>query len=102
MKGDPQRLLGPKPFAVERLLAIFDCIKPQEVETATDSAVHSQLASLISLRLVSRTTARTGVEPGIDALHGVKLKVNVTWDVIQNLSRRYDFNVADRMWDHDP
>lgn len=65
----------------------------------TDSAIHSQLATLLSQRLISRTTSRAGAEPNFDGLHGVKLKVNVTWEVVERLGHKVDFKVADRMWD---
>lgn len=98
-KGDPQRLLGPKAFPFERLLAIYDCIRSEDMQADTDSSVHSQLSTLLSMRLVARTTLKA--DQGMDNLHGTKLKANVTWDVVERLGKKIGFDVAQHMWDHE-
>lgn len=51
----PQRLLGPKPFPLDRLMAIFYAIV--EVKVDPSSAVYTQLASLVRLRLLLQVRA---------------------------------------------
>ncbi|KAJ2001599.1 hypothetical protein GGI04_003674, partial [Coemansia thaxteri] len=50
---DRQQLLGPKSFAIERMLAIFYSIIAEPVDSAVD--VQTQIASLITLRLLTKT-----------------------------------------------
>lgn len=98
--GDPQRLLGPKSFVLERLLAIYWCIRPEELEDS-DSAVQSQVASLLAHRLIVRVSKAGGAQAGFEQLNGVKLKVNVLWEVVERLGKRLGFDVAQRMWDYE-
>lgn len=81
---DRQQLLGPKAFAIERMLAIFYSIVAEPVDSAVD--VQTQIASLITLRLLTKTTAG-------DRLDGIKCRCNVGVDMIKQVSRSVRFEV---------
>lgn len=58
----------------------------------------SQLATLVSLRLVIRTS-KGGIEPAFEHLQNIKVKVNVEWEQIKRVAEAVRFAVGDRVWD---
>ncbi|KAG0364085.1 Origin recognition complex subunit 5 [Gamsiella multidivaricata] len=79
-----QQLLGPKTFPIERMLAIFYSILDEEVEENVN--VHTQIASLVSLRLLQRVTP-------MDKLDSIKCKCNVSYDMIKALAKSTKFDI---------
>lgn len=107
----PQRLLGPKPFAVERLLAICECILPVELRhLAHGPQIHQEVATLTSLRLLVKTVAVGGSLGGtsrgamstsaFDKLDAIKLKCNVfDLETIEAVGKSIGFKVSERLWE---
>ncbi|KAF9205289.1 Origin recognition complex subunit 5 [Haplosporangium sp. Z 27] len=85
-----QQLLGPKPFPIERMLAIFYSILDDEVEENVN--VHTQIASLVSLRLLQRVTP-------MDRLDSIKCKCNVSYDMIKALAKSTKFEIDKYLYD---
>jgi origin recognition complex subunit 5 len=83
----PRNLLAPSPFPLERLLAIVHALMPHRVPQTAD--VLSQIATLVSLRLVLRSGAGDGLDPS------VRWKANVGWDFIASLGRSAGLEVRD-------
>ncbi|QLL31252.1 hypothetical protein HG536_0B01130 [Torulaspora globosa] len=98
------RFLQPSIFPLERLLAVFQAIFPVERKAQSGSLallkeeplmranveVFQNLAELHTLKLVSTTVARN-----IDFLnYKVKWKVNVPWEIINEIGRSVDFDVG--------
>lgn len=98
------RFLQPSIFPLERLLAIFQAIYPVERKAQSGSLaflkeeslmranveVFQNLAELHSLKLIATTVARN-----IDFLsYKVKWKVNVPWEIINEIGRSVDFDVG--------
>ncbi|KAJ1955963.1 hypothetical protein GGI12_005435 [Dipsacomyces acuminosporus] len=84
------QLLGPKSFAIERMLAIFYSIIAEPVDSSVD--VQIQIASLITLRLLTKTSAG-------DRLDGIKCKCNVSLEVIRNVARSVRFEIDRFLYD---
>ncbi|KAJ2479286.1 hypothetical protein IWW56_003193 [Coemansia sp. RSA 2131] len=74
---DRQQLLGPRSFGIERMLAIFYSIIAEPAVSSVD--VQIQIASLVSLRLLTKTSAG-------DRLDGIKCKCNVSLESIRAIS----------------
>ncbi|KAG9323662.1 hypothetical protein KVV02_002958 [Mortierella alpina] len=85
-----QQLLGPKTFPIERMLAIFYSILDEDVEENVN--VHTQIASLVSLRLLQRVTP-------MDKLDSIKCKCNVSYDTIKTLARSTKFEIDKYLYD---
>ncbi|KAG0016340.1 Origin recognition complex subunit 5 [Entomortierella chlamydospora] len=85
-----QQLLGPKIFPIERMLAIFYSILDEEVEENVN--VHTQIASLVSLRLLQRVTP-------MDKLDSIKCKCNVSYDMIKALAKSTKFDIDKYLYD---
>ncbi|KAF9365460.1 Origin recognition complex subunit 5 [Mortierella sp. NVP85] len=85
-----QQLLGPKIFPIERMLAIFYSILDDEVEENVN--VHTQVASLVSLRLLQRVTP-------MDKLDSIKCKCNVSYDMIKALAKSTKFDIDKYLYD---
>ncbi|KAJ3184516.1 Origin recognition complex subunit 5 [Geranomyces variabilis] len=85
-----QQLLGPKAFPVERMLAIFYSILPDEVDSTVD--IQMQIASLTTLRLLVRVTAP-------DRLDGVKCKCNASCEFVKAIGRSVRFDVGQYLYD---
>ncbi|KAI8357215.1 origin recognition complex subunit 5 C-terminus-domain-containing protein [Mortierella sp. GBAus27b] len=85
-----QQLLGPKVFPIERMLAIFYSILDDEVEENVN--VHTQVASLVSLRLLQRVTP-------MDKLDSIKCKCNVSYDTIKALAKSTKFDIDKYLYD---
>lgn len=85
-----QQLLGPKTFPIERMLAIFYSILSEEAEETVH--VHTQIASLVSLRLLQRVTP-------MDKLDSIKCKCNVSYDTIKALAKSTKFDIDKYLYD---
>ncbi|KAF9914270.1 Origin recognition complex subunit 5 [Lobosporangium transversale] len=85
-----QQLLGPKTFPIERMLAIFYSILDEEVEENVN--VHTQIASLVSLRLLQRVTP-------MDKLDSIKCKCNVSYDTIKAIAKSIKFDIDRYLYD---
>ncbi|KAI9673332.1 MAG: hypothetical protein M1829_004098 [Trizodia sp. TS-e1964] len=83
-----RKLLGPQVFVLERMLAIFHAILPNDVVTTAD--IHTQIGTLSSLRLLVKTSATADV---LEAQ--TKWRVNVSWDYIRKLARSEGFEIED-------
>jgi origin recognition complex subunit 5 len=82
-----RRLLGPQPFVLERMLAIFQSIVPHD-GIACNADIMTQIATLASLRLVCKSVSSAD---SLDA--GAKWRVNVGWEHVQALARSVRFDV---------
>lgn len=80
-----QQLLGPKPFPLERMLAIFYSIIADNIDTTVD--IYHQIALLIKLKLVIRMTS-------MDNLESMKCKCNVGFDFIMQISKSLKFDLT--------
>ncbi|KAJ2805082.1 hypothetical protein H4R20_002236, partial [Coemansia guatemalensis] len=87
---DRQQLLGPKAFAIERMLAIFYSIIVEPVDSSVD--VQIQIASLVTLRLLTKVSAG-------DRLDGIKCKCNVSLETIRGISRSVRFEIDRFLYD---
>ncbi|KAG0050192.1 Origin recognition complex subunit 5 [Gryganskiella cystojenkinii] len=85
-----QQLLGPKTFPIERMLAIFYSILNEEAEETVH--VHTQIASLVSLRLLQRVTP-------MDKLDSIKCKCNVSYETIKALAKSTKFDIDKYLYD---
>ncbi|GJJ68523.1 origin recognition complex subunit 5 [Entomortierella parvispora] len=85
-----QQLLGPKTFPIERMLAIFYSILDEEAEETVH--VHTQIASLVSLRLLQRVTP-------MDKLDSIKCKCNVSYETIKALAKSTKFDIDKYLYD---
>ena len=70
----PQRLLGPKTFPLDRLLAIFYSIVESWVDASSE--IYAQIASLVTLRLIAQVT-------GADNLDAPRFKCMVGLQAVQ-------------------
>lgn len=75
-------LLGPKPFSLDRLLAIFYAI--MEEKASLTANLLSQVSSLVELRLLIKLG---------DGLDKPKYKCNVGLDCVQTVARTLGFNI---------
>ncbi|KAI9837610.1 MAG: hypothetical protein M1837_002944 [Sclerophora amabilis] len=83
-----RKLLGAKPFILERLLAIFHVIVPNDIVSNAD--ILTQISTLSSLRLLTRTSSSLSadlLEPQ------TKYRVNVGWEYIRRLGRGVDMEM---------
>ncbi|KAI5800339.1 origin recognition complex subunit 5 C-terminus-domain-containing protein [Peziza echinospora] len=81
-----RRLLGPQPFLLERMWAIFHSIVPRPVPSSVE--LQMQVATLTSLRLLGR------VGVNADPLEGAaKWRVNVGWEYVRGLARSVRFEI---------
>ncbi|KAK9889673.1 hypothetical protein WA026_007052 [Henosepilachna vigintioctopunctata] len=76
--------LGPKPFTLDRLLAIFYSILDENIGFNNNLLV--QLSSLVELQLLSSLSDNF-------VLDGRKYKCNVNFDFIQTISKMVGFNI---------
>ena len=89
-----RRLLGPQPFGMERLFAIFHAIISEDRYSGGNAEMMSQFATLVGLRLV----VKAGVAGGGmgDALEGGgKWKCAVGWEFVKGVSRGVNFVLED-------
>lgn len=83
-------LLGPKPFPLDRLLAIFYSVVDRRV--APTASVFSQISSLVTLQLLSQV----GHD---DQLDSPKYKCAVSLDFILAVSRTVSFDIVRYLYD---
>ncbi|XP_056605377.1 origin recognition complex subunit 5 isoform X1 [Triplophysa dalaica] len=83
-------LLGPKPFPLDRLLAIFYSVVDSRV--APTASIFSQIMSLVSLQLLTQI----GHDDQLDA---PKFKCAVSMDFILAISRTVNFDVVKYLYD---
>ncbi|KAI9714711.1 MAG: hypothetical protein M1828_001140 [Chrysothrix sp. TS-e1954] len=89
-----RRLLKPSSFPLERLLAIFHAIFPIDYVKPT-ADLHTQIASLTSLRLI----VRSGIAAGDVLDPSVKWRVNVGWDFVVAVGRSVGFEISEYILD---
>ncbi|KAJ3123159.1 Origin recognition complex subunit 5, partial [Physocladia obscura] len=90
-----QQLLGPKPFPLERMLAIFYRIKEDasvdaEIESLVD--IQMQVTSLISKGLLLRMSSGMKIDE-------VKCKVNIGLETAYGLAARMRFDLGKYLHD---
>ncbi|XP_053200146.1 origin recognition complex subunit 5 [Scomber japonicus] len=83
-------LLGPKPFALDRLLAIFYSVVDSRV--APTASIFSQISSLVTLQLLSQVSHD-------DQLDAPKYKCAVSMDFICAISRTVNFDIVKYLYD---
>ncbi|KAK9386285.1 origin recognition complex subunit 5 C-terminus-domain-containing protein [Lipomyces mesembrius] len=94
------RNLAPSPFEYERLLAIFQCIVPDRIDSVT--VLQTQVATLATLKLITRVGIGSDSSGGssIDILGSrTKWRVNVSWDIILQISRDIKFQIENYLID---
>eukprot|EP00842_Homolaphlyctis_polyrhiza_P005086 jgi/Hompol1/5579/HPOL_004553-RA len=84
------KLLGPKPFAVERMLAIFYNIVDDEVDLGFN--VHHQIATLVSLRLLIRISS-------MDNLDAARCKCNASYEFVAAVGASVRFDLSKYLFD---
>lgn len=83
-------LLGPKPFPLDRLLAIFYSVVDSRV--APTASVFCQISSLVTLQLLNQV----GHDDQLDA---PKYKCAVSLDFILAISRTVSFDMVKYLYD---
>ena len=89
-----RRLLGPQPFGLERLWAIFRAMMAEDTYKGGSAELMGQFTTLVGLRLVVKAGAAGG---GMgDALEGSgKWRCAVVWDLVRGVARSVGFVVED-------
>ncbi|XP_032361420.1 origin recognition complex subunit 5 [Etheostoma spectabile] len=83
-------LLGPKPFPLDRLLAIFYSVVDSRV--APTASIFSQISSLVTLQLLTQVSHD-------DQLDAPKYKCAVSMDFICAISRTVNFEIVKYLYD---
>uniref|UniRef100_A0A3Q1BRE6 Orc1-like AAA ATPase domain-containing protein n=1 Tax=Amphiprion ocellaris TaxID=80972 RepID=A0A3Q1BRE6_AMPOC len=83
-------LLGPKPFPLDRLLAIFYSVVDSRV--APTASIFSQISSLVTLQLLTQVSHD-------DQLDAPKYKCAVSLDFICAISRTVNFDIVKYLYD---
>ncbi|XP_077565286.1 origin recognition complex subunit 5 [Stigmatopora nigra] len=83
-------LLGPKPFQLDRLLAIFYSVVESRV--APTASIFSQISSLVTLQLLTEISHS-------DQLDAPKYKCAVSLDFITAVSRTVNFDIVKYIYD---
>uniref|UniRef100_A0A8C5DRF1 Orc1-like AAA ATPase domain-containing protein n=1 Tax=Gouania willdenowi TaxID=441366 RepID=A0A8C5DRF1_GOUWI len=83
-------LLGPKPFALDRLLAIFYSVVDSRV--APTASIFSQISSLVTLQLLTQISHT-------DQLDAPKYKCSISLDFISAVSRTVNFDIVKYLYD---
>ncbi|XP_037316161.2 origin recognition complex subunit 5 [Pungitius pungitius] len=83
-------LLGPKPFPLDRLLAIFYSVVDSRV--APTASIFSQISSLVTLQLLTQVSHD-------DQLDAPKYKCAVSMDFICAISRTVNFEIVQYLYD---
>jgi len=84
------QLTGPKPFPLERLMAIFYNIVEEQVNpTAT---IYSQVTSLVRLQLLTSV--------GLEMIDQPKYKCNVSMDFIRTVAKTVQFDIFKYLYDY--
>ncbi|CAL4122549.1 unnamed protein product, partial [Meganyctiphanes norvegica] len=84
------QLVGPKPFPLDRLMAIFYSIIEDKVSPTAN--LFTQISTLVTLRLVSQVG-------GEDQLDLPKYKCTVSLDFIRGIARTVGFDVVRYLYD---
>jgi len=84
------QLTGPKPFPMDRMLAIFYNIVEDRVNPTAN--IYSQISSLVSLQLLTAI--------GLECLDQPKYKCNVSLDFIRNVCRTVHFDIYKYLYDY--
>ncbi|KAF3941222.1 hypothetical protein ABW19_dt0205768 [Dactylella cylindrospora] len=82
--------LGPRPFPMERMLAIFQSILPMPVLSSVD--IGSQIATLSSLRLIRKVS---NVSSATDS--SSKWRVNIGYEYARSIGRSVKFDIESHM-----
>lgn len=83
-------LLGPKPFPLDRMLAIFYSVVDRRV--APTASIFSQISSLVTLQLLNQVSHD-------DQLDAPKYKCAVSMDFICAISRTVSFDIVKYLYD---
>uniref|UniRef100_A0A8C6T5C6 Origin recognition complex subunit 5 n=1 Tax=Neogobius melanostomus TaxID=47308 RepID=A0A8C6T5C6_9GOBI len=83
-------LLGPKPFPLDRMLAIFHSVVDSRV--APSASIFSQISSLVTLQLLNQASHD-------DQLDAPKYKCAVSMDFICAISRTVNFDIVKYLYD---
>ncbi|XP_076184380.1 origin recognition complex subunit 5 isoform X3 [Aptenodytes patagonicus] len=83
-------LLGPKPFPLDRLLAILYSIV--DIRVAPTANIFSQITSLVTLQLLSMVGHN-------DQLDGPRYKCTVSLDFIRAIARTVNFDIIKYLYD---
>lgn len=83
-------LLGPKPFPLDRLLAIFYSVVDSRV--APTASIFSQISSLVTLQLLNQVSHD-------DQLDAPKYKCAVSMDFICAISRTVNVDIVKYLYD---
>jgi origin recognition complex subunit 5 len=86
-----QRLIGPRIFELERMLAIFHSITNYEVKQTID--IHMQVATLGTLRLLVRANR------GDPLVGGGRWRVNVPEEEVRRVAGSVGFSLNDHLVD---
>ncbi|KAJ9577625.1 hypothetical protein L9F63_005812 [Diploptera punctata] len=89
-KKQSEHLLGPKPFAVDRLLAIFYAILKEDVNLT--AILLSQMSSLVKLQLLTVV--------GDDRIDLPKYKCAVDFEFINTIARNVKFNIRNYLYEY--
>jgi origin recognition complex subunit 5 len=84
------QLTGPKPFPLERLLAIFYNIVEEQVNPTAN--IYSQVTSLVRLQLLTAI--------GVELMDQPKYKCNVSMDFVRTVAKTVQFDVYKYLYDH--
>ncbi|XP_071551876.1 origin recognition complex subunit 5 [Panulirus ornatus] len=85
------QLVGPKPFPLDRLLAIFYSIIDDKVTPTAN--LFSQISTLVTLRLLTQVG-------GDDQLDSPKYKCAVSFDFIRSIARMVNFDVVHYLYNY--
>lgn len=83
-------LLGPKPFPMDRLLAIFYSILEDKISPSAN--IFSQISSLVSLQLLGQTCSDSQIEMP-------RYKCLVSLDFIRSVAKTISFDVMKYLYD---
>lgn len=85
-----QQLIGPKPFPVERMLAIFYSISDDAIDSTVD--IQMAISTLVTLKLLIRSSA-------YDRLEATKCKCNVSYDFAIKVASEVNFPLSKYLYD---
>ncbi|XP_014677965.1 PREDICTED: origin recognition complex subunit 5-like [Priapulus caudatus] len=89
-KTASSQLLGPKIFALNRLLAIFYAIGDERIVPTAN--IFTQVSSLVTLKLLAQAS-------GDEQIDGAKYRCLVSLDFIRSIGRSVRFNVLRYLYD---
>ncbi|XP_076045047.1 origin recognition complex subunit 5 [Oratosquilla oratoria] len=84
------QLVGPKPFPLDRLLAIFYSIVEDKVSPSAN--IFAQIATLVSIQLITQV----GEDEDLDS---PKYRCNVNLDFIRGIARTINFDIIRYLYD---